>query len=127
MADESPADLIRRAAALMRQRAEAAAAGPWSANRHWIGTEEHWRINGPVMGRESALIAGGFNGGGVHTEGDARHIASWSPVEAHAGAGVLEAAATEMDDYGPDSNVRDVPLWTAAHELARAVLGEVAS
>jgi hypothetical protein len=58
-------------------------------------------------------------------DGPGEHIASWHPTVALAAAAMLEAAAAEMDDYGPDSAIHDVPVWTTARELARAFLGEV--
>jgi hypothetical protein len=117
---ETPADTIRRAAALMRQRAEAASPGPWHVEL--LGAKGYpQRIS-----NASATVIGQTYTSPTYAPANAEHIASWHPLVALAAAVVLEAIATEMDDYGVTaSHVSEIPLWTAAHDLACTYLGEV--
>lgn len=115
-------DLLREAAAKMRERAEAATPGPWEA-RHggysWIALYDD----------EDSIPEGeslpSFEPGGSATPADAEHIASWHPAVALAVADWLERAADEpwcCDEckFGPDhpENVAHGAL-----AVARAYLG----
>lgn len=99
------ADLLRRAAALMRERAEAATAGPWVAAGNvveGVGTvtfDKHMLSN------------------------DAEHIASWHPAVALAVADWLGRTADIEDDN------HDALGWSpldisAELAVARAYLGD---
>lgn len=106
------ADLLRRAAALMRERAEAV--DDWYSPEAWATTAP---FNLPIE------------------KADAAHIASWHPVVALAVAKAMDdvADAWEIADESNDGLVRDldddlIPFedtidsgWVAA---ARAYLGE---
>lgn len=133
---ESPAETIRRAAALMRQRAEAATPGPWSAHRYWVFDQEIWRINTPPVGGECIEVVGGFaEKGGVHAQSDAEHIASWHPIVVLAVADLFNALAHDMEFFGAASSPKGLLVldgeggfrndWTLALAAARAYLGEV--
>ena len=135
LARETDADLLRRAATLMRERAEAATRGPWSAFRFWDADYECWRIHTEPTGGESIEVAGGLaERGGVHGEEDARHIASWSPPPALAAADLLDRVADEIDkcrnslrELGLGALVQPTasnPVWAAALGMARAYLNE---
>lgn len=104
MSTETHADLLRRAAALMRERAEAATPGPW-ANRR--GPGEH-----VVRTDSGAPLAN------TGTRADRRHIASWHPVVALTVADWLDTQAYNFDV------TPDVPSANAALIVARAYLGE---
>lgn len=96
--------LLRRAAALMRERAEAATPGPWSNRR---GPGEH------VVRHDSGAPLAATN-----TRADRRHIASWHPLVALAVADWLEAQAYSI------YVTPDLPSAAAALIAARAYLGE---
>lgn len=97
------AEILRRAAALMRERAEGATPGPWVVRE---GNVEHYF---PSIGEYGALAS--------PSDPDAQHIASWHPAVALAVARWLEDTAQLMTDgrliY--DGN---------ALAVARAYLGE---
>jgi hypothetical protein len=102
------AEILMRAAADMRAKAEAATSGPWGSRE----TEHGWSV-----------MHGGLE---VVTEAsvslwDSEHIASWHPAVATAVADLLDHAADEWDDYQWPS---DRPLIDEAVDLARAYLGE---
>lgn len=96
----SPADTLREAATLIRERANGSTAGPWSAaeqtHGEWYGLQSQWTALGNVFEK---------------TEAD--HIASWHPAVALAVADWLEDAARVPD------------LWVnpAALTVARTYLG----
>jgi hypothetical protein len=92
------AETLRRAAALMRERAEAATEGPWSAEA--IGSEGYhvFGPNGsraPMKGR--ARVAACTWQDWDEVKADADHIASWHPAVALAVADWLDAEAKEYD------------------------------
>lgn len=101
----SPAVTIRRAAALMRERAEGATDGTGASD--WFVTGGLVRSSGGVVCESSSFEAG--------------HIASWHPAVALAVAHSLDLAAEWIENY-PDS----FPPWVK-HSLAvaRTYLGEV--
>lgn len=108
------AETLRRAAALMRERAEAASAGPWKrygmagvAGHDWEIVDER-RVE-CECGEPVALT-------GCATNADALHIASWHPAVALAVADWLESVSS--DTY-LGSITRSKAL-----AVARAYLGE---
>lgn len=100
------AELLREAACLMRERAEAATPGPWEAfGDHLVWPSEKGpAANDPIL----AMF------GEAHDE-SATHIASWHPAVAIAVADWLEV--TERDT-GSSSTA-----YHAALTVARAYLG----
>jgi hypothetical protein len=108
---ETPAETIRRAAALMRERAGGCEPRRW----HWRAGEKGYpqlvRSDGNV-----ALIAETYIGP-EHRPYEAEHIASWSPPVALAVAEWLDDAAEAYQAF-PDS----VPGHSL--KVARAYLGE---
>lgn len=103
---ESPAEELRRAARLMRERAEGADSGPW----RWA--EEGTPAVPWVLSPRGAVTAGyRFN---------VEHIASWHPGVALAVAALLETAAS--CSCGPEDDHGD--LAAAALAVACAFLGE---
>lgn len=121
------ADLLRRAAALMRERAEAATPGPWWWNSSmeddlhadaagWVG---HDRAGDGFL----EFVASTAN----HPDGfgDGVHIASWHPAVALAVADWLDETAATHDDPYYRENYDD--LIRPAVAVARAFLGEVES
>ena len=124
------ADLLRRAAAAMRERANAATRGPWrvdprtgevqtteTQSQHLDGRidqySDRWYITCDHEGLTPSV-----------DEYNAAHIASWHPDVARAVAQGLEQAARIWDDdmaekFG-EHNLRDYP-WLV---IARAYLGE---
>ena len=116
------AEVLRRAAALMRERAEAArnvtGAPDWWPDFMPSGTWGVWSSGGPICD-ESA-------------EEEVRHIASWNPFVALAVAKAMDdvAQAWEITDDGWTRDLDDDPIrfedtvdggWLA---VARAYLGE---
>lgn len=98
------AETLRRAAALMRERAEGSTAGPWIAaeqtHGEWFGIQSQWTALGTAYERV-----------------EAQHIASWHPAVALAVADWLLDASYEAS--GDDG-------WTHPEALAvaQAYLGE---
>ena len=98
MADlnESPAATLRRAASLMRERADAASPGPW--HQMCMGSEGCSVINdGHLRERKHVSFSGRKEWKADHA--DAVHIASWGPVPALAVAALLDRIAwmVELD------------------------------
>lgn len=119
---ETPADTIRRAARLMRERANAATPGPWGAYRYIYGDIAASRIISHAKGR--VIVAGGaedpFGGGGVYAHEDADHIASWHPT-------VVRVVADWLDMWAHSAPWNFLhPINDAAYALdvARTYLGE---
>lgn len=102
------ADLLREAAAKMRERAQAATPGPWKY--------PHRNYPGIVMSQFGCLWYPGPRGheGRINNEPDAEHIASWHPAVALAVADWLECQADTTCDCGVDES---------ALTVARAYLG----
>jgi hypothetical protein len=117
------AEILREAAALMRERAEAATEGPWR-----VGAEgsEGSRVN-PRTGdkREDSRWIASVNGRVQPEDGhNAAHIASWHPAVALAVADWLDATAADWDRSKAPLPVSDVRLDArAALAAARAYLG----
>ena len=114
---ETPAEVLRRAATLMRERAEVASPGPW--HQMCMGSEGCSVLNdGHLRERKRVSFSGRKEWKADHA--DATHIASWHPLVAADFAAVLEAAADEMD-----ADHRDGLMITAAVlKAARTFLGE---
>jgi hypothetical protein len=119
------ADTLRRAASLMRERAEAVSyPSPWSVG----GGTCSVRCND---GRN--YVASTYGGVGTE-EVAAAHIASWHPTVALAVADWLEATADRhdaiLDNFTPGSRVgavtaaENVTAWEQALAVAHAYLGE---
>jgi hypothetical protein len=115
------ADLLRRAAARIREVAEAATPGPWATQdgARWMVYGDRWSGDGgyvcatstlPTTVNERALA-------------DASHIALWHPAVALVVADWLENEAAWCEDLGAD---RDTRLVGPASTLARLILGEPA-
>ncbi len=105
------AEILRRAAALMRERAEAAPPGPWQLD------DEEWADYRTAYGQEAdgqaVLVASRMD------DGVAEHIASWHPVVTLAVADWLEDAAAYVAAYRGYTHAEDTPL-----RVARAYLGD---
>jgi hypothetical protein len=127
------AETLRRAAALMRERAEAAADGPWAAVV--LGSEGYAVLGDrPAEDRRlSRLRVARLGWEDWDTDkSDAEHIASWHPAVALAVADLLDNEANAMDRA--DGFARDYAhVQTASYndarrrlltDLARAYLGE---
>ena len=104
------AETLRRAAALMRERAEAATPGPWSNRR---GPGEH------IVRHDSGAPLANTN-----TRADRRHIASWHPVVALAVADWMEALVRAVERSGVAHYPEPASIHDAALAVARAYLGE---
>jgi hypothetical protein len=131
MANETPADTIRRAAALMRQRATRATTGPWH-----VGSDVSHGFQ--VLADDGTGIAWtgeDDNGGG---QADAEHIVACHPLVMLAiaeswfqcGEDMAVLHATEirlgiisaLSDWNGQANA----AWTATLAAALAYLGEAA-
>jgi hypothetical protein len=126
------AEVLREAAALMRERAEAATPGPWSAaDEHGLlgpDASPAWCVSNMRPGFESMSPTEGYIGDVAETslgfpeqrdQHNAEHIASWHPAVALAVADWLDDEAF-MHDNGR-------PMSSAALATATAYLGEVTS
>ncbi|NUQ89592.1 MAG: hypothetical protein HOQ43_14180 [Glycomyces artemisiae] len=120
------AETLRRAAALMRERAASANGGPWSAEA--IGSEGHRVYGAAAVGitprhKRRPVVAActwePFEAG----RSDAVHIASWHPDVALAVAGWLDSEAKYLEDFDIAADA------TTRHALtvACAYLGEETS
>lgn len=116
------AETLRRAANLMRERAEnpQVPPGPWSWR--WIGQEATvLDPTGDFLVENTYVVSNNGIAGHLRedVEGLEAHIASWHPAVALAVADWLANFADHWDagDYGPDE-------WDAAVAVARAYLGE---
>lgn len=123
---------MRRAAAKMRERAEAASAGPWEPNV--LGSEGYdVRATRPrSSGRSSRLRVARCGYEEWETDkANAEHIASWDPLMAFVTADLLDAGADEFDrreeKYGTTGLGAMNPTGQALVELARTYLHEEGS
>ena len=105
------AETLRRAASLMRERAEGATPGPWTCyGDHLVWPSEQGpAANDPIL----AMV------GEAH-EDSAEHIASWHPAVALAVADWLDQAAIHVDG----GSLLHHPMSARAEVVARAYLGE---
>lgn len=109
------AETLRRAAALMRERAESASGSPW---QHVAIEDEDGAADSYVISL-TGFTSIGEDVGEAMAVGDAEHIASWHPAVALAVAGLLEFAAPFGNQPQPYS-----PTVEHAMTIARAYLGE---
>jgi hypothetical protein len=116
-------EVLRRAAGLMRERAEAATPGPWR-DFTYGDRMMHYVDAGP----NTNLVASGAFG----ENADAAHIASWHPAVALAVADWLEEAADHLDVDLSDESLDICPTAREGAEcsvvgravtVARAYLG----
>ena len=109
------ADLLREAAAKMRERAEAATPGPWQVHADDAYQVGYARRDGEFDEQPMARVTGY---GGTVYPWDAEHIASWHPAVALAVANLLDGSADRWDagDLGPEE-------WDELAAVARAYLG----
>ena len=115
---KNPADTLRRAAKLMRERAEAASPGPW--HQLCMGSEGCSVINdGHLRERKHVSFSGRKEWKSDHA--DATYIASWHPLVALAVADLLDKLAW-MGELDPDLLGR--VGCDEAIAIARAYLGE---
>lgn len=124
------AETLRRAASLMRERAEAVGEGPWESYSLPDAGPDRWTMTGVgVVGDEMGhRVEAMFRP-------DAEHIASWHPAVALVVADWLETAGADLWAHGPlcecGSGCHDCDdsLWQPhvrrALAVARAYLGEV--
>lgn len=116
MADPLP-DLLRRAAAEMRRRTEAATQGPWITDGQEISVD--------LGGIEGEWIAETLDvGEGNRTEGNARHIASWHPGVAVQVADLLDTIADVLDQCYPGKTTLTADHLTEVDTAALAVAHE---
>lgn len=114
MTETTGAETLRRAAALMRERAEAATPGPWLVEDDEIEFNVLVDEGGPGV----MYVARQFNQGHSEGERDAEHVASWHPDVALAVADWLDIAAIVVERTGePTEMVR------GALAVATAYLG----
>lgn len=107
------ADVLRRAAALMRERAGAATPGPWTYEP--AGESECGEPNCCYEYWHDRVWGDGVVQAEIDDAGNAQHIASWHPVVALAVADWLDSEFSHP--FGPTAEAIDV---------ARAYLGESA-
>lgn len=113
-------ETLRRAAALMRERAEAAADGRWA-----VEVAQSNGIPNMVITADTAMVvADTYDKPHQH---DAEHIASWHPAVALAVADWLNIAAADLVAYANDETQPfDPTAINKALVVARAYLGESA-
>lgn len=128
------AAVLREAAALMRERAEAATPGPWSAaDEHELldGSSPTWCVSNMRPGFEAMSPTKGYLGDVAETslgfhqpcdEYNALHIASWHPAVALAVADWLDHQATSAE-RAERFQAYDERHWMGALTIARAYLG----
>jgi hypothetical protein len=121
----SDVDILRRAATLMRERASAATAGPWTHGHEGLQ-------GGEVIRGADVRVARVYKNGWPEYLPDcenAEHIASWHPGVAFLVANMLEAVADAWLVSDPDyarSLTAEVEGHRDALVVARAYLGESA-
>lgn len=113
---------LRKAAALMRERAEAATEGPWRVCAE--GSEGSRIAPDREDKRERTRFIGILNGRVQPEDGhNARHIASWHPAVALAVARWLEAESHQPETDIGDGITVGGPSMEAEY-VARTYLGE---
>ncbi|HET7405540.1 MAG TPA: hypothetical protein VFJ21_00185 [Mycobacteriales bacterium] len=121
------ADTLRRAASLMRERAEAATQGPWRAEPiRGIGLRRAdvrgLPENTAYDYRGDAVATAADSEFGACLQGDADHIAGMHPAVAVAVADWLEVVARRWVEAGTRSSI--TRERASALAVARAYLGE---
>lgn len=111
--------VLRRAAAEMVRRAEAAMPGPW-----WTGGQEIASLQTGRWVGDTCDV-----GEGEHTEGNARHVTAWHPGVAIRVADLLNTVADEYERARPCAdgcpNQGEMTYsWWLAWSLAQAYLGD---
>jgi hypothetical protein len=122
MTDEQPAETLRSAAKLMRERAEAASPGPW---RHMcLGSEGCQVINdGRLRERKHVSFSGRKEWKADHA--DAEYIAAMDPLVALAVAGLLDRTAWMVElDSGLASRVGVDETLAIARAYLREIVGD---
>lgn len=116
------AEVLRRAAALMRERAEAATPGPWSAMDYddYPGDEGVALLGAAATVTSSHMIGYFHVGTQAQMEADGAHAASWHPAAALEVAVWLEVEAAAIGRWDQSTPAKT----TAALAVARAYLGE---
>jgi hypothetical protein len=112
------AEVLREAAALMRERAEAATEGPWST--YVDPHDDPIVVDQYGLGVQSAVTYDVVCYSGQVYSRDAEHIASWHPAAALAVADWLEATAAE-NNSPEDSALGFLNFITADSHAALAV------
>lgn len=106
------ADLLRRAAARIRETAQAATPGPWWANP--IATEAEVDVYSGTGSSEDIAVADGAY------RADAEHIALWSPDVAELVAKVLDSAVQHFKTLTADDTA--LREWGMRPEEAESAL-----
>lgn len=109
------ADLLRRAAAKIRETAQGASPGPWSKHEAGDGTVS---VVGPDVHFLAEVGAAVF----PSVQRDAEHIVLWSPDVAELVALVLEGTAGGLERRGVTA--RHTFAEQSALALARRIIGE---
>lgn len=116
------ADLLRRAAAKIRETAQAATPGPWIYNPNEYA--DQIKFPGRSSSRENlhpeTVVYAGHDGG-VSGDANAHHIALWDPDVARLVADWLEAEAHLMDLVPALVGTPETEVGT---RLARRIFGE---
>ena len=128
---ESPAETIRRAAALMRDRAGAATPGPWLGVMGKF-KEESWPCVIAASGDLEDPVTWLMGAGNANKDraADAAHAGSWHPLVADAVADLLDEISRQYDAPPCDSpdgvcnGCERREDFNDAVRLARAYLGE---
>ena len=111
----SDVELLRQAAAKMRELAHAATPGPWHHNGHVVD------MGIPPTAPYAVCHSDARPNGSPDT---AEHIAAWHPGVALAVADLLDkAAAAHVQDEDTSVVWTDCPMAAAAVAIARAYLG----
>lgn len=117
-------DTLHRAAALIRERAEAATPGPWAAGRSWAGENA---VMSSAFNGHAVAVCGDEHPGPYPASADAAHIATLHPLVALIVAdwldGVAEEATSNEECDGFDPNVT-ISGYGDALRLACVVVGE---
>ena len=119
---ESPAEVIRRAAALMRERVQELPPSPWRGEGRDVTATQDYEGDGSWDWDRGYIVAA------CPRQDEAEHIASWSPPVALAAANLLEDRAGQYDQLTEDGYGTTGEWFLASEDpfivLARAYLGE---
>lgn len=109
---------LRRAAALMRERAEVTAStgAQWNGSHYWV---EDYDPSDPSGQTSMQVLRGGMDAP------DCDHYSSWHPDVALAVAGLLDAQAAICEEHGAFFDI-EVLRDACALAVARTYLGESA-
>ena len=118
------AGLLQAAVDVLRARADAAPAGPYTGDLIRAGTRALYANDGDLI----AVVADWAGGHGQDTgtpEQTVAHLALWHPEVARAVADHLETVANNMAWLAPyRKHEPGYPVWYSAVELANTILGE---